>query len=560
MSAPWYRSKLFLIAAGALALLLAALLIAPYLFNLDRYRPLIITQLEQATGRKIEIESLRLHFLPSIQVVVSNLRVKNPPGFPEGDTAVVSSVEIGVALGALLRREIEVTSVSVSGVELNMLTNEAGQDNYDSLLQLKRTSAEKKPGAASVSLARIGRVSVSGVQVSSGTFLRRDRRIHPSWSVTGANLKASGFDFSDPAWMSKAEATVDLSSIEISTPALKEPLQFTSGTVRARNNAAEGDFALALGPLRGSGSVKVADITRFSAAEFALNLTKVDLAELGGLASGKPSGGPRPAAAGVALLARGTVKVDKVIAAPLTANNLDAKVRLYSNRLEVDPFTLSLYSGRARGSVGVDLASAAMSTRLAARLEGVNVGQLVAEAAPKNKNKITGTLEADARLGTALAGDPLAALGGEGTFAVRNGTVPGLNLGGALVEMAKLMQMSVPAGDTKFSYFGGDFRIANQRVHSQNLNLQSDALDASLRGSLGFDQTLSYSGTGMVKGQGTAQTQQPQSSDPIGGLRRVFGRVAQTAMQISGMRVPFAVSGTVENPKFVLTGPPAPIR
>jgi uncharacterized protein involved in outer membrane biogenesis len=249
------------------------------------------------------------------------------------------------------------------------------------------------------------------------------------------------------------------------------------------------------------------------------------------------------------------------VAAPLSASSLDAKVRLYANRLEVDPFSLNLYGGRTRGSMGIDLSGEAMGTRLAAQLENVNVAQLLSAMAPKSKNKVTGTLEADARLGTSLAAaDTLGTLGGEGTFAVRNGTVPGLNLGGALVEMAKLMQMSVPAGDTKFTYFGGDFRIANRRVHSQNLNLNADVLDANLRGSLGFDETLSYTGTGMVKGQGTAQQQQQSDSNPLGGLRRVFGRVAQTAMQISGMRVPFAVSGTVQDPKFVLTGPPAPIR
>ncbi|MGH9805424.1 MAG: AsmA family protein, partial [Candidatus Acidiferrales bacterium] len=286
MSAPWYRSKLFLIAATVAVLLVAALLIAPYLLDLDRYRPLIVSQLEQATGRKVEIENLRLHFLPSIRVVVTNLRVKNPRDFPEGDTVAVSRVDIGVALGALLRREIEVTSVMVSGVELNLLANEGGQNNYSSLLEPKRSTPEKKPGAAPVSLARIGSVSVSDVRVNSGAFWRRDRRIHPSWSLTGANLRAGGFDLSDPAWMSKTEATVDLSSIEVSSPALKEPLRFTSGTVRAKNNAAEGDYALALGPLRGNGTVKVANLARFSAAEFTLHVKEANLAELGALASG----------------------------------------------------------------------------------------------------------------------------------------------------------------------------------------------------------------------------------------------------------------------------------
>lgn len=561
MSAPWYRSKLFVIAAAVVGLLLAALLLAPYLLDLDRYRPIIISQLEQATGRKVEIESLRLHFLPSTRVVVANLRVKNPEGFPEGDTAVVRSVDIGLALGGLLRREVEVTSIGVNGVEINLLTDEAGQSNYDSLLQAGRRTKETKSSGAPVSLARIGSVSVSEVQVSSGTFWRRDRRVHPSWSLTGANLEASGFDLSDPAWVSKAEADVDLSSIEVTSPALTQPLRFTSGALRARQNTAKGEFALALGPLRGNGTVRVANVARFSAAEFTLNVKEANLTELGALASGKSSAGPRPPGGSNTLLARGTVKAEKVVAAPLAANNLEARVRLYADRLEVDPFTIQLYGGHARGTLGLDLASPAVPARLAARLEGINVSQLIAAAAPKSQKKVTGTLEADARLGASLAAtDVLTALGGEGTFAVRNGTLPGVNLGGAMVEMAKLMQMTVPAGDTKFSYFGGDFRIANQRIHSQELKLESDVLDAGLRGSLGFDESLSYSGTGMVKGQGTAPAQQKSDSNPLSGLRRVFGRVAQTAMQISGMRVPFAVSGTLGNPRFVLTGPPAPIR
>lgn len=561
MSAPWYRSKLFIIAAAAVVLILAALLLAPYLLDLDRYRPIILTQLEQATGRKVDIESLRLHFLPTARVVVTNLRVKNPPEFPEGDTTVVGSVDIGLALGALLRREIEVTSIGVSGVEVNLLANEAGQTNYDSFLLPRRRTAEKKFGGAAVSLTRIGSVSVSDVKVNSGTFWRRDRRVYPFWSLTGANLEASGFDLSDPAWMSKAEASVDLSSIEVTSPALTQPLRFTSGSLHARQNAADGDFALALGPLRGSGTVRIADVARFSAAEFTLNVKEANLTELGALASGKSSAGPRPPGGSATLLARGTVKAEKVVAAPLAANNLEAKVRLYADRLEVDPFAIQLYGGRARGTLGFDLASQAMPARLAAHVEGVNVTQLIAAVAPQNKKKITGTLEADARLGASLAAaNVMAALGGDGAFAVRNGTLPGVDLGGAMVEMAKLMQINVPAGDTRFSYFGGDFRIADQRVHSQELKLESDVLNASLHGSLGFDETLSYSGTGMVKGQGTAPTQQKNDSNPLGGLRRVFGRVAQAAMQVSGMRVPFAVSGTVENPKFVLTGPPAPIR
>lgn len=559
MAAPWYRSKLFLIVAAVVVLVVVGLLVAPYLLDLDRYRPLIVAQLEQATGRKVEIDSLRLHFLPSVRVVVSGVHVKNPADFPVGDTLAVGEVDIGLALAPLLRRQVEITSVSVEGVELNLLANEIGQTNYDSLLKPPRRSAEAKSAPAPVSLGQVDSVALEGIKVSSGSFWRQDKRVHPGWTLTGLNLEASGFDFREKAWLANVEAAVDLSTIEVASPALTQPLRFTDGKLGVSSNIAEGDFQLALGSLRGGGTVKVTDVARLSAVEFTLAIPEVNLAELGALLSSKAQAGPRPPAGGSSLLARGSVQVDRVLAAPLTAQKVNAKARLYTNRLEIDPFTLNLYGGRTQGTLGIDLASQAMTTRLHARVDGVDVGKFVTAVAPQSKKKITGTLEADARLGVPLsAPDPLAALSGEGTFAVRDGTFPGLDLGGTLMQMAKFMQISLPAGDTRFSYFGGDLQVSNQRVHSRELKLTGEALDATLHGSVGLDQTLSYTGTGMLKGQGSAQAQ--PTDNPVTGLRRIFGKVAQTAMNITGMRVPFSVGGTLQDPKFSLAGAPQPVR
>jgi uncharacterized protein involved in outer membrane biogenesis len=232
---------------------------------------------------------------------------------------------------------------------------------------------------------------------------------------------------------------------------------------------------------------------------------------------------------------------------------------LYGNRLQVDPFTVDFYGGRTQGAAYVDLAQAAMPARVNARVQGVNVAQAVAAASPEAKGKLTGTFESDARLSVPLgAKDLMSALAGDGTFAVRNGTFPGMNLEGTLAGMAKFLQMEVPKGDTKFSYFGGDFRIASQRVHSRNLDLKAETLEASLGGSFGFDQTLSYTGTGLLTGKPSAEQQQQKSDSPLGGLRRVFGKVAQST--IGQMRVPFSVTGTFQDPKFLLVGTPSPVR
>ena len=564
----WHRSKWFRLLAVLLGLLLAALLLAPYLLDIDRYRATAIEQLEKETGRDVEIEKLRLHFLPRLHLAVVNFRVKNPPGFPEGDTLAVESINIGLAFWPLLKRQVEITSVGIDNVQVNLLENERGQTNTE--LRRRARPAAKKPAGEKplVEVTRIGGVSLTDVKVAAGSFWSHEKRIYPAWTAAGLNLAVESLDLADPKWLRKLEADVDLSTIEVSLPSLKEPLRFADGEIEVQKNTAGGDFTLALGELRADGTVKVADLEK-PVADFTLKMEELDVSQVATLAAEKPkgggagpSGGGGGDAGGGKLLARGTVEVGKLIIPPLSAENLKSNVRLYGNRLEVDPFTVDFYGGRTQGTAYVDLAQASMPARVNARVQGVNVAKAVAAASPEAKGKLTGTFESDARLNVPLgAQDLMAALTGDGTFAVRNGTFPGMNLEGTLAGMAKFLQMDVPKGDTKFSYFGGDFRILSQRVHNSNLRLQAETLEASLGGSFGFNQTLSYTGWGLLTGKQSAEQQQQQQQkddSPLGGLRRVFGKVAQQT--IGQMRVPFSVTGTFQDPKFLLVGSPSPVR
>jgi hypothetical protein len=64
--------------------LVASLLLAHLLLNLDRYRPEFISYFEEKTGKKTEIERLALTFLPRGTIHVYGIGVKNPPPFPPG--------------------------------------------------------------------------------------------------------------------------------------------------------------------------------------------------------------------------------------------------------------------------------------------------------------------------------------------------------------------------------------------------------------------------------------------------------------------------------------------
>jgi hypothetical protein len=77
-----------------------------------------------------------------------------------------------------------------------------------------------------------------------------------------------------------------------------------------------------------------------------------------------------------------------------------------------------------------------------------------------------------------------------------------------LAQIAQLASINVPTGETRFSYFGGDLRIARERGYSNELRLLATGITGTARGSFGFDRSLNYNGTGVldVQANGTSST------------------------------------------------------
>jgi hypothetical protein len=385
-----------------------------------------------------------------------------------------------------------------------------------------------------------------------------------------------GLDLRDARWKEKFEMEIELGGVEISVPSLRQPLRFTNGHVNVKGRAAEGHFTLALGRLRARGKMKMANWEK-PRVDFTLTMKKLDVAELAELAVApeeapkgrRPSrrSGRRSSGGGQRrLLARGTVKVEKVLFAPFAAENVSGTVRLYTHKLTVDPLEVDFYGGRVEGSLSTDLEKESLPSTLTVTVQGVDVAKLASAAQQGAESKVTGTFDADISLKTALGADPLAALTGQGNFSVRDGMLKGFKLEGRRAAMASLLQIEVPSGDTPFRLFAGDLRIQQQRVHSQKVSLEADAMQATMKGSFGFDGTINYRGTGVLGGGGGKQAQPqeqpaeepPRRRNPLASIGKLFGKVAQGT--IGRMRVPISVTGTFAQPRFRLAGVPEPVE
>jgi hypothetical protein len=213
----------------------------------------------------------------------------------------------------------------------------------------------------------------------------------------------------------------------------------------------------------------------------------------------------------------------------------NVEIRVYTDRAELWPISIGMYGGTLQISARVDRVTDPARFTANVQLRNLDVAKVL-EPTPSARGKMGGTGELDLpQLGGSLSDAWKKTLTGSGKFAVRNGHLPGVNLAGAAESV---MKMAGVGGDTPFTVLEGDLTIADQRVSSKQIHLDSSAGIVDLRGSLGLDSTMDYQGSVTVNPAGALGS--GKMGSVVGGL--IGSRVGK-------ITVPFALAGTIESPK-----------
>jgi uncharacterized protein involved in outer membrane biogenesis len=155
-----------LIAVGIAALFLLSLIFAgPALIKVDRYRPQLISYLQEKTGKQVEIGRLALTLFP-VAIHIDELGVKNPPLFPPGYIVKVARVDAELSLGALLHRHVAIKSLVLEDPVLNLTSDPDGPWNFE--------NPQAKISQDTFPLGVISRVQIKGGQLVASNLLPSD--------------------------------------------------------------------------------------------------------------------------------------------------------------------------------------------------------------------------------------------------------------------------------------------------------------------------------------------------------------------------------------------------
>jgi uncharacterized protein involved in outer membrane biogenesis len=160
------RRRTALIVVGIAALLLLALIfIGPALIKVDRYRPRVISYLQEKTGKQVEIGRLALTFFP-VAIHIDNFGVKNPPIFPRGYVVQVARIDAELSVVALLHRQVAIKSLVLEDPVLNLTSDPDGPWNFE--------NPQAKVSHDTFPLGVISRVQIKRGQLIASTLLPSD--------------------------------------------------------------------------------------------------------------------------------------------------------------------------------------------------------------------------------------------------------------------------------------------------------------------------------------------------------------------------------------------------
>ncbi len=211
------------IAAFLVALVVVAAIVLPMIIDPNDYKPEIMNAVKDKTGRNLEIDGdIGLSVFPWLGLDLGSVRLGNAPGFAEPYMASMNEAQVRVKLLPLLKKQLEVDTVKLAGLKLNLAKDETGRTNW---ADLQAAEAGQKPEQGKVapegSAPGLGSLAVGGIAVTDASIVWDDRSTDTRYMIddlsftTGDIAAGQAFDLDlhfkvaakEPAMASQFELT-----------------------------------------------------------------------------------------------------------------------------------------------------------------------------------------------------------------------------------------------------------------------------------------------------------------------------------------------------------------
>lgn len=581
---------LFKIIGGLVLLLVAVIIVAPMVIDPNDYREEIQAVVKEKTGRDLSINGdLSLSLFPWVGIGINDVSLSNASGFKADHFAEIQGANVKVKLLPLLSQQVEVSTVVLKGMRLNLAKNKAGKTNWDDMVQSSDESSKKTSSTDTDkgSGAELAAIAIGGLQVVDANITWDDASKGEKYSLVDLDLTTDALSLGNPMGIdlaftvdsSKPKATVRLKlngDLVINSALNKFDFQGLSLAIDAAgepvpNGAMRIDITSHLiADLAGSGSLTLnpvtikfddstlsgnASVNNFDkpavAFDLAVDTINVDsylpktAANDSEVTSDRSGAVPPPAAAALIpvqtirdLNINGLFKVQSLVINGLTAQEASVKIVAKNGVLNSEQSVMKFYNGSYEGKTTVDARQNTPRIIVKEQATGINIEPLMIDL--MGESKVSGVANINADLTTRGNTVPAfkSALNGTAKFSFEDGTVKGIDVAALIKQGEAVFKGDVSAlaaqgtGETAFANMSGSAQITNGLVKNQDLLVVSPLIN--------------------IKGEGTAHlvSEKLDYQLTVQRTKALSGEEQADSKDLKNMLIPVNVTGTFAKPSI----------
>jgi len=191
---------LLIVVVVLLLVLMLGIFIAAKVIDPNDYKPVIIDQVKQHTGRDLLIEGdLGWQLWPPLGISIGQTQLKNTAEFGGDDMLRFNKVVVDVQLLPLLSKSVIVDEVNIDGFYFHRITNAKGETNLDDLLAATSSPSEQEPtttpaqdeGGMPLEELRVGK----GISITNALIIDENQASQVRQQVELVSLSVGQFAF-----------------------------------------------------------------------------------------------------------------------------------------------------------------------------------------------------------------------------------------------------------------------------------------------------------------------------------------------------------------------------
>ncbi|MCL1058211.1 AsmA family protein [Shewanella gelidimarina] len=566
-----------------LGLVAALVLYITLIFDPNDFKPQIVDVVKDKTGRNLAISSdLSWTFFPSLGIKLGGITLSNPEGFENAAMVSINEVVAEVALMPLLKKEVEISQLNLDGLTLALETQKDGRTSFDGLTGQASDNAQPQTSDGAASNATLSKLDIGGISITNTKISNFDHQTNTTQVLSLKSLTLGRFQLDkfatlqyelsaslpdlnlDSSGEGQIRVSQDLQHVTINDFVVTNLITGNSipnGSLKADVNTSlemaldKQTMSLVLASfsaadINASGKVDIAYGAKVPTVVAKLDIGDIDIDRLlpkqeEGAATQKQTSSSNAAAVEPDLTAMKTVNLDinvnvkSVKVANLKTQNWVFKMVMKQGVANINQLSADLYGGTIKASAKLDGRNKVAQYQFDKRLSGVDIRALLVDAAEVDMLDGTANFNVVGK-GRSLLPDNLKKnLLANGKFEIADGAIHGVNIPQMIRDAkAKLGGDMSPSDSTEqktdFTSMTGSFKVANGVVSNPDLHMASPLIRLTGAGTANvineaLDYRLTTSVVGSLEGQGGNERD-----------------------ALYGVEIPFAISGTMSEPKFSL--------